>query len=370
MNTTVSTYYVPEYMITILLRSHHSGFHGIFEKVFYLQRMKTAMRLFNLRTFSSLFLFVSLVVISCWSISTLADTSPTKVVLGTATQGGGFQLFGQNLAEVINAQDSSLQVEAIATKGSRQNLSLLEEGKIDIGQVEGNAARVALEGIGRSAADLRVISVMYPNPGMFVVLANSPYKSIDDLKGQPIAFGTKASGLRILVADVLDGLDLKPDRDFKQVILKKAAEGPKLVLEKKVAALWGAGIGWPGFVKVANSTTGARFIPPSAVQLKKIKNKHPHLRPMSVPAGTYKGQDKQIESVGLWSLILARPDVPDDVIYRLARAIHKGEAALAKRLKQGAYTTATNTVKQVTVERLHPGALKYYREAGLIGGSK
>ncbi|MEJ2180211.1 MAG: TAXI family TRAP transporter solute-binding subunit, partial [Gammaproteobacteria bacterium] len=85
----------------------------------------------------SILLLLLLSVNSFWSVSAKADTAPTKVVLGTATQGGGFQLFGQNLAEVINAQDSSLQVEAIATKGSRQNLSFLEEGKIDIGQVEG-----------------------------------------------------------------------------------------------------------------------------------------------------------------------------------------------------------------------------------------
>lgn len=299
-------------------------------------------------------------------ISVGADNPATRVVLGTATQGGGFQLFGQNLAEVINAQDNSLQVEAIATKGSRQNLSLLEEGKIDIGLVEGNAARVALEGIGRPAANLRVLSVMYPNPGMFVVLADSPYKTIEDLKGKPIAFGTKASGLRILAGDVLDGLGLKPDRDFQQIILNKAAEGPQLVLEKKAAALWGAGIGWPGFVKVANSATGARFIPPSTEQLKEIRAKHPHLKPMSVPAGTYKGQPKQVASVGLWSLILVRPDVADEVVYRLARAIHQGEAALVKRLKQGAYTTASNTVEQVSELRLHPGVKKYLHETGLL----
>ena len=209
-----------------------------------------------------------------WSVPANADTMPTKVVLGTATKGGGFQLFGQNLVEVINATDTSLQVKAIATRGSKENLSLLEKGKIDIGLVEGNAARQALDGIGRSPAGLKVLSVMYPNPGMFVVRADSPYQSIADLKGKPIAFGTPASGLYILVKDVLDGLGLKADRDFEKVLLKKAADGPRLVLEKKVEALWGAGIGWPGFVKVANGPAGARFIAPSAAQIKKILTKH------------------------------------------------------------------------------------------------
>ncbi|MBT8428285.1 MAG: TAXI family TRAP transporter solute-binding subunit [Gammaproteobacteria bacterium] len=286
----------------------------------------------------------------------------TRVVMGTATQGGGFQLFGQNLAEVLNAADSDLEVEAIATRGSRQNLSLLEKGEIDIGLVEGNAARQALEGIGRSTSKLKVLAVMYPNPGMFVVRADSEYRTIADLKGRPIAFGTRASGLRILVNDVLSGLDLSPERDFQQIILERAGDGPRMVLDGSAEALWGAGIGWPGFVKVADSPVGARFIPPSPEQVRQILTRHPHLRQMTVPAGTYRGQDSQIESVGLWSLILIRPEVPDAVAFRLAAAMHKGEQALAGRLAQGRYTTLQNTVNEVPPERLHPGAARYYRE--------
>lgn len=301
-----------------------------------------------------------------WSASTRAEMQPTKVLLGTATKGGGFQLFGQNLIEVINVTDANLQVEEMPTRGSKQNLPFLEHGKIDIGLVEGNAARQALEGIGRDKLELKVLSVMYPNPGMFVVRADTHYKSIDDLKGKPIAFGTRASGLRILVNDVLNGLGLDPAKDFQQIILNKAAQGPKLVLEKKAEALWGAGIGWPGFVKVANSTVGARFIPPSQTQINTILKKHPHLKAMTVPAGTYKGQDKDIHSVGLWSLILISPSVSDNTVYHLAKAIHQAEAMMANKLKQGRFTTAKNTVNNVDANLLHPGVIKFYREQKLI----
>jgi TRAP transporter TAXI family solute receptor len=290
----------------------------------------------------------------------------TKVVLGTATKGGGFQLYGQNLAEVINQADNSLQVDAIATRGSKQNLPFLEQGKIDIGLVEGNAARQALDGIGRPVANLKVLSVMYPNPGMFVVRGDTNYRTIEDLKGKPIAFGTRASGLRILVNDVLDGLGMQPDKDFQQIILGKAAEGPKLVLDGQAQALWGAGIGWPGFVKVANGPQGGRFIAPNQQQIQTILTSHPHLKKMTVPANTYKNQTNDIQSIGLWSLILVRPDVDEDTVYRLARAIHRGHEALVQRLQQGRYTRPENTVEQVAMERLHPGALRYYREAGLI----
>lgn len=307
--------------------------------------------------------FVALLHLAISPPTVAADATP--VSWATATKGGGFQLFGEHIATVINDIDDRLAVEALATRGSRENLKLLEAGEVDVGQVEGNAARIALDGIGRAAADLKVLSVMYPNPGMFVVTGDSDHHSIDDLRGQAIAFGTRASGLRILANDVLDGLGLTPDKDFQQIILARAADGPELVIGGQAAALWGAGIGWPGFVAVAESPRGAKFIAPSQEQIDRILKRHPHLQGMTVPAGTYTGQTDAINSVGLWSLILTRPDLDDQTAYRLARAIHLGYATLLERLPQGRYTNAANTVKYVPAARLHPGAARYYREIGL-----
>lgn len=295
-----------------------------------------------------------------------AETNSKNIVLGTSTKGGGFQLFGQTLAEVVNNTTTGLQIEAIATKGSKENLSLLEAGKIDIGLVEGNAARQALQGIGRPIANLKTLYVMYPNPGMFVVRTDSPYHNIDDLKGKTLAMGTKASGLRILGTDILDGLGMQAGRDYIQVLLDKAGHGPPMILNKQVDAFWGAGIGWPGFVKVANAPGGARFIAPNASQQKQILAKHPHLRPMSVPANTYTGQTETVDSLGLWSIILIRPGMDEAAVYNLTRAIHQSEAALTAQLSQGRYTTAKNTLAQIEQNALHPGALRYFRESGLI----
>lgn len=299
-------------------------------------------------------------------LSSAWASNPVELKLGTATKGGGFQLFGKHLAKVLNQTQQDIIIKDIDTRGSKQNIPFLEQGKIDIGLVEGNAARQAMEGIKRPRANLKVLSVMYPNPGMFVVRADSPYKTIDDLKGQPIAFGTRASGLRILVNDVLDGLGLQPDKDFKQIILDKAAQGPKLVLSKQAEALWGAGIGWPGFVKVANGPAGARFIGPSQQQVAQILKRHPHLKRMAVPANTYKGQNKQIDSIGLWSLILIKPTVPEDTAYQLVKTLHLAEAKLAQGLKQARYTTIKNTLDAVPHEQLHPGVIRYYKERGLL----
>ena len=100
--------------------------------------------------------------------------------------------------------------------------------------------------------------------------------------------------------------------------------------------------------------------------MRRIQAKHPFLNTITVPAGSYPGQDAPIVSVGSWSFIMARPTLDDDVVYRLARALHRGEAALTARLPQPRESTAANTVAAVTSpELIHPGVRRYLREIRL-----
>jgi TRAP transporter TAXI family solute receptor len=286
------------------------------------------------------------------------------VVLGTATPGGGFPVYGQAVADTVNEIDPSLVMETRNTKGSTENVPLLGRGELDLGLVQGEVAQDALAP-GRPA--LTIVAAMYTTPGMFVVRADSPYRTIDDLKGRPVALGARGSGLVVLATQVLDGLGLDPERDFQAVYLDRAGDGPRMVLDGRVAALWGGGTGWPGFTEVARSSVGARFIVPDVEGIRRIQAKHAFLRTLTIPAGAYPGQDAPITSVGSWSFILARPTLADDVAYRVARALHRGEAALARRLPQARETTVANTVAAAPrVDLIHPGVRRYLREIGLI----
>src|ERR1700755_2125462 len=247
----------------------------------------------------------------------------TTISLGTATPGGGFPLYGNAFAEVMNAADPTLDIQPRNTKGSNENIPLLEEGKVDIATVAGEPSYEAFKGIGRPRVEhVKILTAMYSSPGMFVVRADSPYKSIRDLVGQPVAFGAKGSGLPILSRAILDGIGLKQDEDFKSVYLDHAGDGPAMVLDGRVAALWSAGIGWPGFTAIAASPSGARFIVPDADEIARIRARHTFLKPLTIAAGSYPNQTAAINSVGSWSFILVRDSLPDDVAYRLAKTLH------------------------------------------------
>jgi TRAP transporter TAXI family solute receptor len=295
-----------------------------------------------------------------------AAAEGTMVTLGTATPGGGFPVYGDAVAHTINEVDPSIEVRTRHTKGSTENVPLLEAGQLDLALVQGEVAHEALAGIGRPASKLLIFAAMYTTPGMFVARGDQPYRTVADLKGKPVVWGARGSGLVVLARYVLDGLGLEMERDFQSTYLDRAGDGPAMVLDGRAAALWGGGAGWPGFTAGAPGPEGARFLAPDAEERARIQAKHPFLKTLSVPAGAYPGQAEAIVSVGSWSFILVRPDLPDETAYRLARALHRGEAALAARLPQGRETTAANTVAAAPrPDLVHPGARRYFREVGL-----
>jgi TRAP transporter TAXI family solute receptor len=294
-----------------------------------------------------------------------ASAQPVRIRLGTATPGGGFPVYGAALVEGVRRTDPALEIEAINTKGSTENVPRLEAGTLDIALVQGEVVHEALSGVGRPPANLRIITAMYPTAGMFVVRADQPYRSIADLKGRPIAWGAQGSGLVILGRYAMDGLGLDAARDFQPIYLERAGDGPAMVLDGRVAALWGGGAGWPGFTTVAKSEKGARFIAPNADEIRRILGKHTFLKPVTQAAGSFPGQNEAIPSVGSWSFVLARPDLDEAVAYRLAKALHELERQ-GSPPQQLLETTARNTVATAPADRLHPGVARYLRETGFI----
>jgi len=304
-----------------------------------------------------------LLALALAACATPMKNEPLTLSLATATPGGGFPVYGDAFKAAVQEADPTITIETRNTKGSAENVPLLEEGKLDLALVQGEAAYEALAGIGRTKpANIKILWAMYSSPGHFVVKADSPYKTIADLKGKPIAWGAKGSGLVLLAGYTLDPLGLERDRDFTSTYLDRAGDGPAMVQDGRVAALWGGGVGWPGFITMANSPGGARFIAPSNADIERILAKHKFLRRISVPANSYKNQPQAFDSVGSWSFVFARADLPDDTAYRVARALHKGEGAIGKRLAQAKESTAANTAAAADPAVLHPGVARYLRE--------
>ena len=310
------------------------------------------------------FIVLSL-LLTAGSVDMALAAGRTPVILGTATPGGGFELYGGVLAEEVNKGAPDLNLLARNTRGSRQNIPLLEQGTLDIALVASLPAREAFEGINRDGpTDLKIITAIYPTFGAFAVTGDSPATTYSDLIGQRVAWGTRASGLTLLSQYVNEALGLDRDKDFDSVYLERAGRGAPMVLNGEVAAQWGGGVGWPNFTKIMEA--GGKLVGLSDEQIKAVNAEFPFLLPMVIPADSYPGQKTPLKTVGSFSYLLARSDLSDDIAYRVTKAIDQAQPNIASRLKQGRDTLPENTWRAAgTPDRIHPGALRYLAEIGV-----
>jgi len=298
-----------------------------------------------------------------FALSPAARAQSVSLSLGTTLGGGGFAPYAVALTETLKSMDRGVELHPVVTGGSTDNAARLHAGTLDLGLVSGE---VFDECEHRAPGRLKVVSVIYFTPGMFAVLGNSPFRSISDLRGQVVVWQPRGTGSAVQARYVMEGLGLDLDRDFGEIYPATFADGPEYIFDGSAVALWASGLRLPSFVRIAQHPFGVRFIVPTQEEIARIRAKHPFLVPLTVPRGTYPGQTEPIDTIGSASFIVARPDLAEAHVHRIAAALHKAEQ-FTGRPNYLAQTTAANTlVSMESHDELHPGVLRYFREAGIV----
>ncbi len=296
-----------------------------------------------------------------------AAAAPTKVSVGTASEGGAFVLYGGALIDALKSVEPSLEMRERMTRGTLDNVPMLERGELDIGsRIRRSGARVVL---GRRRSDdeaHRHLGHRIPLPACLPCVPTAATARSPIFEGRPVVWNARGSGLAVQGRYVMSGMGLDVDTYFDSVYPEQLSDGPTMVIDGTASALRGGGLRWPGFVTIANNPNGVRFVVPTPEETDRILAKYDFLRRFTVPAGLYAGQSEPIQSVGSWSFILARADLDETVGYRLAAGLHRVErAGLSPR--QLGQSTAKNTLAAVSSpDVLHPGVRRFYQEQGLI----
>ena len=289
-----------------------------------------------------------------------ANAQQTHVTLATATPGGGFPLYGDALAAAINETDTTFQIRRRATpKAAPKTFRCWKT----------TSSTSHWSRASRPTRRLRHRTADHQSQDRYRDLFQSGHvrrqrrQSGDAaVPGRTADRGNAASGLTLLARYVMDGLGLDREKDFQPVYLDKAGDGPAMVLDGRVAALWGGGIGWPGFTAVTQA--GGRLVG-LALRCRAHPQEAQFLKTTHRAGGDLSEPDRAVTSVGSWSFVLARASLEHELAYRLAKSIHRSYNTLVKRVAQGHETTPQNTVAAAPrVVNIHSGVQKYLREIG------
>ncbi|MBW2040074.1 MAG: TAXI family TRAP transporter solute-binding subunit [Deltaproteobacteria bacterium] len=285
---------------------------------------------------------------------------------GTGSPAGTYYFLGAGFAAIINKYVPGVRVTAESTAASTENGRLIIRGKMDMGL----ACMGTLDGLKKQGMDVdkvRLVAVGHTSDVHWIVRKGSPLKSINDFKGKVIGVGPAGSAtLNIYSKKHLKaGWGLTFD-DFKPKYLAFHEITTGIRDNTIDAGIIAAGYPIAAVMELARDIP-IRLLETEPEALKKMQAKFPNVVPFIIPAGTYKGIDKDVHTYTLPQMWICRTDLPEDLVYKIIKAVydHSEERnAIHPMAKKYTIENAFRGTKSVPVG-FHPGAIKYYKEKGI-----
>lgn len=317
-----------------------------------------------------LFIGLSLAALATTSAATAAfaqnvDKSdwPANIVVGTASPGGTYAVYGQGIATVIS-EGVGIPASTQQTQGPLQNLVLVQKGRVDVGLTTLGPAYEAIQGEmdldpGTKYTDMRALFPMYVTPFQAAALKRSGIATVSDLDGKTVGTGPRGG---------TGGTYW--ERWFKDLGLNVTVQnGPigdqasQLADGRIDAVTTAAGIPMSAFseLEALQPTTIFGF---SDEELAKLEEKVPYAQEFMIPAATYTSLGSDVKTLGMWNVAFASKEMPESLAYAITKAIFEKHADLVAT-HASAKETILDNVGRNTVMPYHPGAIRYFKEKGI-----
>ena len=320
-----------------------------------------------------LFFSIALVAAMMMSLST-AQARTKFVTIGTGGITGVYYPTGGAIAKMVNKKKKEYGIRATveSTGGSVFNINAVMNGDLEFGVAQSDRQYQAVHGLAEwkdkgPQKDLRAVFSIHPESVTLVAAVDSGVKKIQDLKGKKVNIGNPGSGQRQNAIDALEavGIDINKDIEAESI---KASEAASLLQDGRIDAFFYT-VGHPsGAIKEA--TSGARKVRIADVAgpgIDKLLAKYPYYAKAIIPHKLYPGakNDKDVQTFGVKATLVTSAKVPDDVVYAITKEVFDNFDAF-KKLHPAYGTLTKEKMLQGLSAPIHPGALKYYKEVGLM----
>ena len=288
---------------------------------------------------------------------------PKSIAIGTASPGGTYYVYGQALADILSSE-LGIEVTAEATQGSTRNIILLETGQATLGMITMGIGWEAWNGTGewtkgRRFRAMRAILPMYNSPFVIAVPKRLGARSPSELAGKRLGVGPRAGTSGTYFPRIFEALGIPVT--FIYGSLEEMASrviGGQL---DGVALATGAPV--PALLEL-EAKEPLEFIPFTPEQLGTLMGLMLELSATTLPRATYPSLTEDYPTLGNFNFVVAHKDLPEDLVYRVVKAVYDNYERLVRAHSAGKETLPANVTRD-TFLPLHPGAARYYREIGV-----
>lgn len=316
--------------------------------------------------------FLSLMAVIFSMTGTAVKAENQFITIGTAGVTGVYYPTGSNICKLLHASKGhNIRCSVEATGGSAFNINAIRAGELDFGIAQSDAQYNAYHGLTDKFSqngpfkDLRALFSVHSEAFNVVARADAGVKTFDDLAGKRVNIGDPGSGTRATMEVFLKSKGWTEDK-FGLTSELKYAELSSALCDGNIDA-YAYIAGHPnGNFKEATTTCGAVFVPVTGEVVDGLIKEYAYYAKATVPGGMYRDNPEDINTFGMKATIVASTQMSDEVAYQIVKAVFENLDTF-KRLHP-AYSTLKkeNMVKDGLSVPLHPGAVKYFKEAGLL----
>jgi len=292
------------------------------------------------------------------------------ITIGTGGVTGVYYPTGGAICRMVNKikKKTGIRCAVESTGGSVYNVNAIHQGELDFGISQSDTAYQAYNGIGKfknkPIKELRSIMAIYPELLTLVVTKKSGIKTLMDIKGKRINIDTPGSGTRMTTEIVLKAFGIKHS-DFKKIGELSSSEGPTLLKDNHMDGYF-AVFGHPAAnVKDAANSVNIDLVPIEGKPVDMLVKKYPYYAKGVISGTFYKGVTHDTPSIGVKAVLVTSSKTSDKVVYTIMKTILDNFAAFKKLHPAYKMITKKSLLDGLSIPQ-HPGAIKAFKEAGLL----
>jgi TRAP transporter TAXI family solute receptor len=313
-----------------------------------------------------------MILLAFFLLPTLAFAAEERFVsIGTGGLTGVYYPTGGAICRLLNKErrNHGIRCSVESTGGSIFNLNALAGGELDFGVAQSDWQYHAYKGSSKFSdqggnADLRAVFSIHSEPFTVMARKDSGIAKFADLLGKRVNIGNPGSGQRGTMEVLMKAMDWQKD-DFKLVSELKATEQARALCDNKIDAMVYT-VGHPNAsIKEAATACEARLVPVSGEVVDNMIKDHSYYAAAMIPGGLYRGSDSDTPTFGVKATLVTSAKVDEAVVYQLVKAVFENLDNFRQLHPAFQQLQAADMLKGNSAP-FHPGAVKYYKEAGLM----